>query len=389
MAAGSEEAKRGGGLGPMTATVQASQNAEQSERPAEKIVLPGQTPQGEHILSVLVKRTYDILPGQCKRAATDKKVVPGDLHYADPMNSTVKFESDLIPFKSATDVVLNGNAYAPSRQPVTNLIVSLSIGQYRKDLLIIGDRVCRYKNGADPVFTDPKPFQTMELRFERAYGGVDIYSEAKLPCAYPRNHLGRGYAVKNTQRSIENLPLPNIEDPNNRLTPQRLCAGDFRNWENQPLPQGLGWTMKMWHPRCTYAGIMPADRALEQELRKAYSPLVPPAHRKLYEQNPLPTIDFRFFNGASPGLVVPFLSGTEQIILMNLNPQAPLQFRLPGERPQISMDIGQGTQEPEVVLHTVMIRAEDRQVDLLWRGAIPYPGRDWLPEMKKMELVIQ
>ena len=145
----------------------------------------------------------------------------------------------------------------------------------------------------------------------------------------------------------------------------------------------------MWHPRCTYAGIMPADRELEQELRKAYSPLVPQAQRKLYEQNPLPTIDFRFFNGASPGLVVPFLSGAEQVTLVNLNPQGTLVFRLPGERPQISLDIGQGAQQPKVVLHTVMIRSEERQVDLLWRGAIPYPGRDWLPEMKKMEVLIQ
>jgi hypothetical protein len=87
--------------------------------------------------------------------------------------------------------------------------------------------------------------------------------------------------------------------------------------------------------------------------------------------------------------VVPFLSGAEQVTLVNLNSQGTLQFRLPGERPQISMDIGQGAQQPEVVLHTIMIRSEDRQVDLLWRGATPYPGRDWLPEMKKMEVAIR
>jgi len=32
---------------------------------------------------------------------------------------------------------------------------------------------------------------------------------------------------------------------------------------------------------------------------------------------------------------------------------------------------------------------EDRQVDLVWRGAVPYPGPDWLPKMKKMEVLIQ
>ena len=361
-----------------------------ADRPGTKIILPGQTPQGEHILSVLVKRTYDTgSDGRCVRASADYRLISGDIHYGDPMSSTVKLESDFVPYKQATDVVLNGRAFAPDGQRVSSLRVSLVIDKYRKDLLVLGDRVAKHNGKKDPIFTEPQPFNVMELSYERAYGGVDIHSEPRMQCVYPRNHLGRGYAISNNQRSIDNLALPNIEDPNDRLTPQRLCVGDFRNWEHQPVPQGFGWTMRMWHPRCTYGGIMPADRELEQELRKAYSPLVPPAQRKLYEQNPLPTIDFRFFNGASPGLVAPFLSGAEQVTLVNLNPQGTLQFRLPGERPQISMDIGQGAQQPEVVLHTVMIRSEERQVDLLWRAAIPYPGRDWLPEMKKMEVVIR
>jgi hypothetical protein len=46
-------------------------------------------------------------------------------------------------------------------------------------------------------------------------------------------------------------------------------------------------------------------------------------------------------------------------------------------------------QTPEVVLQTVMIRMEERQVDLVWRGAIPYAGPDWLPQMKKMEVVVE
>jgi hypothetical protein len=48
------------------------------------------------------------------------------------------------------------------------------------------------------------------------------------------------------------------------------------------------------------------------------------------------------------------------------------------------LDIGLGENELEMVLHTVSIRPEDRQVDLVWRGAQEYPGLDWLPEMKQM-----
>ena len=48
-----------------------------------------------------------------------------------------------------------------------------------------------------------------------------------------------------------------------------------------------------------------------------------------------------------------------------------------------------GVQEPTVVLHTVQIRMEERQVDLVWRAAADYPGPDWLQEMKTMEVLIQ
>ena len=83
---------------------------------------------------------------------------------------------------------------------------------------------------------------------------------------------------------------------------------------------------------------------------------------------------------------MPFLTGREQIVAENLVSEGLLAFRLPGEQPRVALDIGSGSQTPQVVLHTVMVRMDDRQVDLVWRGAVPYPGRDWLPEMRKMEV---
>jgi hypothetical protein len=73
---------------------------------------------------------------------------------------------------------------------------------------------------------------------------------------------------------------------------------------------------------------------------------------------------------------------------LNLDPQGKLEFQLPGERPKVSVDLGQGAQEPPVVLHTVMMRMEERQVDLLWRCAVPYGGLDSLPGLKKMDTLI-
>lgn len=360
------------------------------EQIVQKIVIPGQTPEGEHILSVLVKRSYDIVAGKnCVRAKVDQKLIPGDVHYDDPMNSSVKFESDFAPFKVATDVVLNGTAYVPQGKTAETLDVSLKVGSLQKVLHIIGDRMCCYREKGDPLFTEPKPFTTIEIRYERAYGGVDIYSDPNLACAYPRNHLGRGFVIKKSKKTIENLSLPNIEDPNDLLTPERLCVGQTNQWEGQPMPQGFGWFLKYWQPRAFLAGVLPADRAIEQELRRAYSKAIPCEQKEWYEKTTLPDMDFRFFNGASHGLALPFLNGDEEVQLINLTPEGEILFKLPEEKPIIGFDIGMGLHEPEVVLHTLMIRMEDNQIDMVWRGAVPYPGPDWLPQMKKMEALIQ
>ena len=92
------------------------------EKKTEQVVLPGQTPEGEYILGVLVKRTYDIFSGKkCIRAEKDRKLISGDVHYDGPMNSSVQFETDFLPYKLATDFVVNCSAYAPGGKPVQKL----------------------------------------------------------------------------------------------------------------------------------------------------------------------------------------------------------------------------------------------------------------------------
>lgn len=353
------------------------------------VVLPGQNPEGQYILSILLKRTYDIIPpGVCSRAATDRALIPGDVPWDDPMNSSVRFESDFIPFKLATDVVYNGKAYAPGGVPTMSCIASLQVGDRRKQILVIGDRGARFVQDGVPRFTEPTPFLEMELRYERAYGGIDVYSDKVASYAYPRNPMGRGFVVTNSERGVDHLALPNVEDPQTPLTPEQLCLGDYQRWEQQPFPAGLGWFPKTWLPRAQLAGIMPADRATEQELRQAYAKLVPVAQRDAYVKHGLPDMDFRFFNGASRGLVFPYLQGGEQIITEHLSPEGIVSFQLPYDMPHLGLDIGSGVQEPQVLMHTVMIRMDERQVDLVWRGAIPYPGPDWLPQMRKMEVFV-
>ena len=216
-----------------------------TDRGEEHILLPGQNPDGEYILSLLLKRSYTIIPdGTCLRADTDMPIYSGDVYYDGPMNSSIQYESDFVPYKPATDVVFNGSAHAPDALPVECLITSLTIGNYRKDIYITGNRTCRYRPFMNPVLSSPEPFITMPILYENAYGGVDVFSHATQQYPYPRNHVGRGFAVKNKRRTIEELTLPNIEDPDDILHSDNLICGEFKYWEDQPMPQGYGWFSK-------------------------------------------------------------------------------------------------------------------------------------------------
>lgn len=351
-------------------------------------VLPGKDGAGGDVFAVLVKRTYGIRPNQpLVRAEAARPLTPVDEFHppGDPESCTVQHEADLVPFKPATDIVLIGRAHAPGGQPTTQMDAALQLGEHGKTVRITGDRVCGWRAGLPPVFTEPQPFATMELRYERAYGGMDYRSDPALPFFYPRNFLGRGVALKNVLEAVHGLALPNLEDPRDLLTPERVVIHDPDRWNDQPLPAGFGWFPKTGYPRCSFVGVVPGTLDPDTVMREERLGLVPERQIALFRQRKLPSYDVRFANGASLGLAVPYLRGDEQARLTGLTPDGVLEFTLPGEVPGITLDIGQGAVELSPVLHTVCIRTEDGEVDLVWRGALEYPGIDWLPEMQRLD----
>jgi hypothetical protein len=355
--------------------------------PEVQAIVQGKNEKGQAIFSVLVKHTYDIHSGgRAVRSEKDQPFVQIDEYYddGDPDWATVKYENDFASFKVATDLVVVGKAFAPGGKPLPYLDVTVEAGTYRKTVRVTGDRYCLYRRNAPPVFSEPIPFTEMPIRYERAYGGRDILSNPKEPFYYPRNHSGVGVVLKNSKETVEGLLLPNIEDPADLLTPDRVVFETPDRWSGQPLPDGLGWFQRTWYPRCSFTGALPAYLDLDTVLREETLGLVPKGQVALSRQFKLPSFDVRFHNGASRGLVLPQLSGQEAFRLTNLTPVGQLKFQLPGETPSIMLDIGLGENELKPFLHTVCVRLEEMKLDLVWRGAHPYPGTDWLPEMKKM-----
>jgi hypothetical protein len=360
-----------------------------ASKPSSEVqaLLNGKDDKDQPIFSILVKRSYDIVSGErATRAKETRSFVQSDEYYddGDPEWATVKYETDYVAFKLVTDVVVIGKAFSPTGKPVPQLDVSVEVAGQRKTLRVSGDRHCLYRPTSSPEFTNPVPFTEMPIQYERAYGGKDLKSDPQEPFYYPRNFQGIGIALKNVKESVEGLPLPNIEDSADLLSPERVIIGAPDRWSGQPLPDGLGWFQRTWYPRCSFVGAMPSYVGVDTVLREEELGLVPKGQIALSLQSKLPSFDVRFNSGASRGLAFPYLAGNEAIRLVNLTRSSPLSFQLPGETPRMMLDIGLGENELNPVLQTVCVRLEEMQVDLVWRGALGYPGLDWLPEMKRM-----
>jgi hypothetical protein len=244
--------------------------------------------------------------------------------------------------------------------------------------------VCRHRGDQPPGFSDPQPFAEMEIRYDRAYGGHDDKSDPRIPFHYPRNFMGKGVVLRNVKEVVEGRPLPNIEDPEDLLTPERVVIEDPMRWHLQPMPQGLGWRQRTWYPRSALLGSYPPFLEPGTVTAEERGGVLPANHVALARQSKLPPFEAHFSNGASLGMIFRSLRSDEEIHLLGLTPQGHLQFRLPGETPSVGLDLGEGLQPLQARLHTVSIRPDVLAMDLVWQAAQTYPGYAWLPQMKRL-----
>ena len=334
-------------------------------------IVTGRNEVGADVFGFLVKRSYRITPaGVCERDHTPP-FLPIDIYWSDPEHSSPRLEAELVACKVATDIVVLGHAYAPAHRPTTRCDVAIEIGSARKVITVFGDRVA-LGDGGSVSFSAPEPFAALPLVFERAYGGAD----------YPRNPVGCGFVVDAMPHSP--VPLPNFEDPDDMLTPERLVLRERKHWNRQPLPQGMSWFGKTWYPRMSYVGVTPGNVDANETMREESLGLVPAGHISLARQFRLPSWDVRFNNGAAIGLALHGLRGDERVRLVNLTPDGRAEFRLPGGSPRIVADIGAGETQPEVRLYSVMIEPDAARLTLIWGASVPYPGPAWLPHMKRL-----
>ncbi len=75
-------------------------------------------------------------------------------------------------------------------------------------------------------------------------------AEADHPGVYPRNPWGKGYVVR--PGPWDDVWVPNLEEPSDLLSADRLVVGDPTLWYRQPLPWYLGPVPVLTFPRYTH-----------------------------------------------------------------------------------------------------------------------------------------
>ncbi|NLL15555.1 MAG: DUF2169 domain-containing protein [Fibrobacter sp.] len=309
-------------------------------------MIPGFSPDGKPVLSVLAKKTYTICPGQIIPAQMQPPLNTSDI-YADPANplgSEILEESDLIPWKQNTDIIVLSRAYSPKGKKAFYLDCEVQIGPVQKKIRVFGERKIKSGLVRGLRFTDPIPYQQKGLGWTNAYGGVAKSKDGTL-LPYPPNPIGRGFYIKRGFENYSEIQVPNLEDPEIPLQPHDLILRKFDDWKKAPKPVCFGWAKPGFFPRFSFA------------------------------VNPTP--DFRFFQGASEGLCNHILGGDEHVKLTYMDPQKPVfEFDLPNEKPVVTILINNSPVELTSVLQTLLINKENNCLFMVWRASFQYNLRE-------------
>ncbi|MFK7991490.1 MAG: DUF2169 domain-containing protein [Sandaracinaceae bacterium] len=284
-----------------------------------------------------IKATFAIPPegGVC-RWVDDPPLVTGDLYEDDDATRGLRYPTDLAIAKPRGEVTLVGTAHAPRGRAVRSMVAGFRFGAVHKEVAVVGDRM--WKPGLLGGMSEPAPFTSMPLTWDRAFGGK----------GNPDNPIGRGIQpvmVGGEPRVV----LPNLEDR----------AAMLKNSQARVSPTGTGPIPPTWSPRAARAGTYDA---IWHATRWPWFPK---------------DLDFRYFNAAPEDQqIVGFWKGDESFELQHLHPEhARIQARLPGVRPRCVTAVRRGQdakiEEVALSLDTVTLDADALTVTLVWRGNRP------------------
>jgi len=297
---------------------------------------------GEPFQVVILRGTFKIIPNAPLKPIPDQQpIITSDKFYGEPNISSIKFESDLAPYKPKSDIIINATSYPPGKKILPYWMVSAQVGKLQKQLLVTGPRYWQHRLMGGWKITDPEPCKEVPIRYEYAYGGQ--WKHEKESSVYEQNPIGLGYV--NMKYLDKNKPIP----------APRIMSSKQQVMElgNVHKPEGFSAMMKSWLPRRKYAGTY------DEKWIKERHPLMPK------------NFDYAFYNCAHPDMIYDgYLIGNEQVVLKYLHSEHEnLSFFLPDYRLGLLLRYKSGAMAmAKVELDTLHIDAPENRVYLVWRS---------------------
>lgn len=300
---------------------------------AKLALFPNQS--GTDTLYIIVKATFNI-GNNWTLADEQNPPQDEDVYWSDdPQNSSIKNASDIHIGKPSTDIIMTGNAQAPAGKNVSQMDIHLSVGHVEKTIRVFGDR--QWINGE---ITRAKPFSSMPLIYEKAFGGIH-QQDGDFITAETRNPVGCGFIGKRKAKELNGLPLPNLEDPLQLLQK----PGDI------VTPAGYSFISPNWQPRLSFAGTY------DDKWQKTRAPYLPD------------DFNIKFFNMAHNDLIYPgYLQGGEPVYITNMHQGGNLQFNLPRVNVVSQVSIQNKKEKPVLKLETLHLEPNCLQLSMVWKA---------------------
>ena len=305
----------------------------------------GIEPSGREHLVVVVKGTFDFPQKPDEPPLLSAEQVP--VIIADVLAGESSLlptdEADLCLHKPRCDVMIKGSAYAPAGRPAERVQVGVRVGNWSKSFHVTGDR--RWSSSKVHLrSTQPLPFEIMPITYERAFGGVDAAdNKPGRNSTFVRNPIGCGYYGR-LDRVDDGAPMPNTEQLG---VPIQKPDGDY-------IPMAFGPLGRNWFPRYQFAGTY------DQHWVDHIYPFLPP------------DFDVRYHQAAPEDQQIPYPSGGEDVVLLNLSVEGRVSFRLPRAAACIIAAPRNGDREElAAVIDTIDIEPDARRFTICWRSSRP------------------
>lgn len=301
---------------------------------------------GRELLVVVIKGTF-VLPRAGEPVRLHDQQVPlvmADQFSGEPGKSAPLFDADFAPRKRRCDVLLVGSACAPAGLAVSRMRVGLQIGAIDKSCEVIGDRV--WQAGLTGISaSSPQPFERMPLTYDRAFGGLDCFSDDTAEHdAYLPNPVGRGWHRHLRNAWVDGTPLPNLEVPGEAVTfPSDRCP-----------PVAFGPLGRGWPQRARFAGTY------DQHWLDEVFPFLPR------------DFDERYHQSAPDDQQIDVPTGPLNVMLTGLTPDGARTFALPYFDAPVTVVPKRGEREIyKGQLDTIVFEPDHERFTLTWRVSRP------------------